>query len=328
MAKPYLQFSTPIIEALGEQDGWTCHNEKHTRFSCARFHFSIFRRSVHSEKIFGEPLDRLAPVSGVKSGVKYITEYTLTVAETIRGVETALIEVGFLQAISTELSQVLGVPKVLEFGSKISTSWQHSYKEQFSKTLETSRTNTRSEKLSYEQTFEFEPESQPKEYLVLPQYYRTQYDLHLTHLDYLQVEYTREWSGLRKRRRKAPKFEQNRPPSNILTLNIPLAGITTWEPYKTVVVRQVEDQIALFSTPAMDPRDITVGPPQAPTPHVTPVLRPSLYHLSNAAFPLKWVKIKGPWTEDDLKAAEMDEALSEKGVWFFQHGPGHKQSRV
>ena len=187
--------------------------------------------------------------------------------------------------------------------------------------METSRTNTRSQKLAHEQTYEFATDAKPKEYMVYPQYFRTYYEIHLTHIDYLYVTYTREWSGLRKRRRKAPKHHGTGRANNVLELNIPLATIGTWEPYKTVTVREVADQLD-FPLLARDPKEITIEPVKRRTPHVVPVLRPSLYHLSNAAFPLKWVKIKGPWTEDDLKAAEMEEMNSERGVWFFQHGPG------
>ena len=119
MAKPYVQFSTPIIDVLGDQQGWDCHDEKHTRFSCTRSHFSVFREPNHSEKLLGEPLDRLAPLSGVKSGVKYTTEYTLTVSETVRDVESSLIEAGFLGSIASELSQTIGVPNTFQLGSKV-----------------------------------------------------------------------------------------------------------------------------------------------------------------------------------------------------------------
>ena len=53
--------------------------------------------------------------------------------------------------------------------------------------------------------------------------------------------------------------------------------------------------------------------------------RPTLYTLSNIAFPLRWIDRKGDWTADDLKRMELDEA--EGTAWWFQHGPGSLKRR-
>jgi hypothetical protein len=52
---------------------------------------------------------------------------------------------------------------------------------------------------------------------------------------------------------------------------------------------------------------------------------PTLYTLSNIAFPLRWIDRKGPWTREELEQIEMEEA--EGSAWWYQYGPGRKQSR-
>jgi hypothetical protein len=47
---------------------------------------------------------------------------------------------------------------------------------------------------------------------------------------------------------------------------------------------------------------------------------PTLYTLSNIAFPLRWVDRKGPWTREELEKIEWEEA--EDSAWWYQYGPG------
>ena len=53
--------------------------------------------------------------------------------------------------------------------------------------------------------------------------------------------------------------------------------------------------------------------------------RPTLYTLSNIAFPLRWIDRKGDWTIDELKQIELDDA--EGSAWWFQHGPGRNKMK-
>jgi hypothetical protein len=52
--------------------------------------------------------------------------------------------------------------------------------------------------------------------------------------------------------------------------------------------------------------------------------QPTLYTLSNLAFPLRWIDRKGPWTREELEQIEWEEA--EGSAWWYQHGPGRKKS--
>jgi hypothetical protein len=48
--------------------------------------------------------------------------------------------------------------------------------------------------------------------------------------------------------------------------------------------------------------------------------QPTLYTLSNIAFPLRWIDRKGPWTREELEQIEWEEA--EGSAWWYQYGPG------
>ena len=51
--------------------------------------------------------------------------------------------------------------------------------------------------------------------------------------------------------------------------------------------------------------------------------RPTLYSLSNIAFPLRWIDRQGLWTKAELEAIEMKDA--EGSGWWFQYGPQEAQ---
>ena len=89
----------------------------------------------------------------------------------------------------------------------------------------------------------------------------------------------------------------------------PLASILSWKLLRSPALELAGEKYETID----DPLEILVEPPRlSVTPFVPPPEKPSLYQLSNAAFPTKWIKRKGPWTEEDLRASEFDEVDGKK----------------
>jgi hypothetical protein len=79
-------------------------------------------------------------------------------------------------------------------------------------------------------------------------------------------------------------------------------------------------------TKVVHPDRITFEELRAPLRLAMPQRReqPTLYTLSNIAFPLRWVDRKGPWTRQELEQIELEEANG--SAWWYSHGPGRKKN--
>jgi len=128
-------------------------------------------------------------------------------------------------------------------------------------------------------------------------------------LDVLEVDYRRGTFGLRKKRRKYPEFieqETRKLRANEIQLDYHVGTFEYWRlvPEQSWMIPKDE-----FRLEVADPLEIR----RRPLTRLAKVcLRskfqvPSLYKLSNATFPLKWIKRSGPWEMEELLAIEEDE---------------------
>ncbi len=320
MPKPSFRFCVPFNETLESEEGWHPGNERRTLFISSRFHFAAFRTlDEDPPTYFGESVDTIVLRKGVKIGTEIATKYTLQTTDTYKTIQNSLVENSMLQSLSSELAAQVGVPNVANSNTKLTAQLQTTLKNQFTKGFEISRTITTSAEVSYKQTFGFDAETEGREALICPTYRQIFFDLHLTHIDYLVVEY-RKWPlSLRKKRKKHPALQTNRRPANLLKMNVPLVCLGAWLLNPSVAVKWKGERFKELE----DPLEITAGPPKLFfTPIVEPPEKPSLYHLANTAFPTRWVKRKGPWTEEDLKQAELNE--SQNSAWWYEYGPGRQ----
>ena len=146
----------------------------------------------------------------------------------------------------------------------------------------------------------------------------------LHYIDYLSVEYKPTALGLRKKKRNLPRPIGGKH-TNRIPINMPLFKLYYWKlesessllytesEYRQLPKVKHPDRITLEELN----EEIRLPLPSKPD-------RPTLYTLSNIAFPLRWIDRKGPWTREELEKIEFDEA--EGSAWWFQYGPGRNKT--
>lgn len=147
--------------------------------------------------------------------------------------------------------------------------------------------------------------------------------VYLHYIDYLFVEYKTTSLGLRKKKKNLPRPIGDEHINRIL-VNAPLFTLYYW---------QIETDSSLLYTDtqykqlprALHPDRVVFAELQEKITNPLPrhPERPTLYTLSNIAFPLRWIDRKGPWTKEELEEIELNEA--EGSAWWFQYGPGRSR---
>ena len=110
---------------------------------------------------------------------------------------------------------------------------------------------------------------------------------------------------------------------NLIPIHMPLFQLVYWnlEPESSLLYTETEYQnLTKVTHPDRVSFHELHEPLRLPMPaRETP---PTLYTLSNIAFPLRWIDRKGPWTREELEQIEWEEA--EGSAWWYQNGPGRK----
>ncbi len=296
--------SIPFAVDLTEEKSWQVVPNQKYEFCTLRLHFLVRQRQVGRDIKHGEII---APVEAPASkgsmwtyGEEIETEFS-RVGETI---EQVLLEEEIIQKEIAELVTKLKAPGLGEASSGLKSEMSKRFKESLTVTSRQQKSVTRRDKVKYEITFHI-PDDTSETYYAVKAYKRVAYDVFLAWVDYLFVRYERRAGGILKKRRKSP--EPTGPNhSNWLKIKKSVAAVEFWMllPEGGVVVpkKKYEEEVT-------DPYDIDIkrlegfsarhmGKPDVPT----------LYQISNAAFPLKWVKRKGAWTEEELRKIEEEES--------------------
>jgi len=147
-------------------------------------------------------------------------------------------------------------------------------------------------------------------------------DVYLHYIDYLFVEYRTTAFGLRKKKRNLPR-PVGTAHINLIPIHMPLFRSFYWklEAESSLLYTETEyqnlpkvvhpDRVTFDALPVGE--TIRLPMPRREE-------QPTLYTLSNIAFPLRWIDRKGPWTREELEQIEMEEA--EGSAWWYQNGPG------
>jgi hypothetical protein len=154
-------------------------------------------------------------------------------------------------------------------------------------------------------------------------YRRYHQDVYLHYIDYLFVEYRKTAFGLRKKKRNLPR-PVGTAHINVIPVHIPLFRMFYWklEDEGSLVYTETEHQTL---QKVAHPDRVTFEALHEPIRLPMPVREetPTLYTLSNIAFPLRWIDRKGPWTREELEQIEMEEAQG--SAWWYQYGPGKRK---
>jgi hypothetical protein len=188
--------------------------------------------------------------------------------------------------------------------------------------VRSSATTSRREKKTFTVRQVIKPGA-PEAQVAVAGYRKHRRDVYLHYIDYLFVDYRRTALGLRRKKQNLPR-PVGTAHINLIPIHMPLFRLTYWnlESESSLLYTETEYQNL---TKVAHPDRVTFEELHKPMRLPMPAREesPTLYTLSNIAFPLRWIDRKGPWTKMELEQAEWNEA--EGSAWWFEYGPGRKK---
>lgn len=311
---PKKNISIPFSVALTSEDAWNKDPERKYCYHIIRSHFLLRQRNIEEPVRRGH---RIAVFENHKNFKQEIVQKITCEHKHVRfkkSISEIFQQEDFFHEYGAILATELSNSGLGKINSEIKEKSQHHLKEAFKSSFTLQDAYTKKVEETYELKYQVDP-LLDETLVAVAMYEKCAYDLYLTWTDYLEVRYVRNLYGVRKKRLKRPKVTSPRHP-NWICHNTPLATIKYWKPlFKSSVVIREKDYVNQVGNPL----DIEICPPEyfikhyAPKPDV-----PSLYQISNIAFPLKWIHREGDWTEEDLKKIEHEER--DQAIWCWQTG--------
>lgn len=298
--------TVPFWADLTTEKNWVQQDDSRNRFGVVRWHFVLKERQLDEKPKYGERLAGLDAPAG--SGAKFTYRRTLEILDLETTIEQTAQDNEMLQSLSAEIRAEAAVPPVGKLSSVLVSQLKQTMKTSFSESFQVSHSTKSGHELTTEVSYDSSGAAQPLAHV--RKFQRNRAVLYLAYIDYLVVDYRRQL-GIRKRRQKSPA-----PHQNVIKINTPVAAIEYWKEYDGIYwvneathVNEVPEPYELEVVDAMGEKSGFVSFPRVHT----------LHRISNAAFPLKWIKRKGAWTEDELIAIEEKEYVEgPEDSWIWQ----------
>lgn len=298
--------TVPFWADLTTEKNWVQSDERKNKFSVVRWHFVLKERQLNEKPKHGERLAGLDAPAG--SGAKFTYKRTLEILDLETTIEQTAQDNEMLRSLSAEIRGEASANPVGKLSSGLITQLKETMKTSFSESFQVSSSTKSGHELTTEVSYDDAGASQPLAHV--RKFQRNRAVLYLAYIDYLVVDYKRQL-GIRKRRQKSPA-----PHRNVLKINVPVAAIEYWKEYDGIYwvneashVNEVPEPYELEIVDAIHEKSGFVSFPRVHT----------LHRLSNAAFPLKWIKRRGTWTEDELMAIEEKEYVEGGEVsWIWK----------
>jgi hypothetical protein len=296
--------SIPYAVDLSEEKSWQVVPNQKYAYCILRLHFLIRQRQASRDTKHGEIIATVEAPASTGSVWTYGEEIETEISRVDETIEQILVEEESIQTEIAELVTKLKVPGFGEASSGLKSEMSKRFKESITVTSRQQKSVTHRDKVKFEIAFHI-PDATSETYYAVKAYKRVAYDIFLSYVDYLFVAYERRLFGILKKRRKSPELT-GRNHTNWVTIKKSIAAIEFWMllPKGGVVLSKKR-----YQEEVKDPFEIEVkrlegfSAKHMPKPDV-----PTLYQLSTAAFPLRWVKRKGPWTEEELRKIEEEES--------------------
>lgn len=301
-----ISFSIPGYLNLTEENGWNKLDNKSTHFFVFRSHFFAKRYPVENKIKKGEIISSIEKPENVlleKSEGIQVEYENIQVEETFKQLSFCK---EFVRELCDELSGNCGAVEI---------GMQTSLKERLSQKYETYLQTIHTVKESVQKTVNVRsifPESMPAKYYYVKSYQRYAMDIILVGIDYLYVNYETSCFGLRKKRKKQPTISGVKK-NNFLKIGRLIESIYYWEQIlDSVTIVSQENYIPQVKHP--DELKIKMWN-KAVNQYMRYDLKPSLYQLANAAFPLKWVNRKTKeWQREELLKLEEEDYKTRFGI--------------
>lgn len=312
--------SIPIAVRLTSENSWHKLDSEQTMFGITRFHFYLEDIAHDGKIVFGEAFGVYTKPKGVK--VKRTDSETTTLERIVshKSIENYLTQREELEELAEEVLANSTLLEVFKFGGTIRDKVSRKLGESFSlgEEISSSLKSTTTEAVTIENEL---PQEFEGTMVSVPAYVRREVHLHLTHVDYLRVHYRRTPFGLRKKAKNEPPVIDFQRHSNRIEVGSHFATALYWQLLpKSCCFLMAKDHQAEVKSPT----EVVICPPQNARPKKIDFPKvPTLYQISRAAFPKKWIWRKSEnraWTEEELMALELDEVRHKPG-WWQKYGP-------
>jgi hypothetical protein len=315
-----MQVSIPYSVDLTRESEWNRHPEHDHLYWVIRTHFKLRERQVDDVARMGNRLMIVESPAGVHQ--EYVRSLTteLTSVQLHESFAQRMYQDESMQCFASSLATGLGTHFGGRLAAEVKSECSRTLTETFQESYRHQAVVTQRVQETYDMRYTVKP-SMTERLVGVAMYQRYAIDIKLTWVDYLEVVYRRTTLGLRKKRVKTPPVT-NRVHPNWEKFNLPLATVYYWKPLPQSAVIMPARQ---YRNEVDDPESVDICPPASTRQTVCPKPDvPTLYQVSNAAFPLRWIERRGDWTEDELKRIEDEEA--KQTAWWWEYGPGRTDS--
>lgn len=314
------RLNIPYSVDLTDDSAWSKLEEQDYIYFIVRFHLYIHEYQSEKTTYPGEILASFHTAEKSETETISALEKEHTVTDITETISSQLLSEELLTEVAATINGNLDL-LTYQFSGEARSALSHRVHSSVQTSLKSARTVTTKRQERFEIHQKVHAGSDEKIHAVAC-YKPMAWDIYLHYIDYLVVEYRTTFFGLRKKKRNLPRPIGNRH-VNRIKMNLPLAGINYWELLPKSSFLFSESQYQAEKTVSPDEigfRDELEPISLALPPHPE---RPTLYTLSNIAFPYRWIDRDGPWTREELIKIEWDEA--EGSGWWFRHGPGRSK---
>jgi hypothetical protein len=313
-----IKLTVPFAENLTKEAGWI-QLDRYLYF-IARFHLQIEQNQMRDFAV-GDILRTYRTTQHAETEVEKVFEEEVTTVDLKETTRSAALSNDLSQKVTATIAGAARSP-FYEVSGNIGALLEQTIRSSASESVRSSATISRRERKSFTVRQAIKPGATESQ-LAVAGYRKYRRDVYLHYIDYLFVEYRRTAFGLRRKKRNLPR-PVGTAHTNLIPIHIPLFRLFYWnlEPESSLLYTETEYQNL---TRIAHPDRVTFEEldEQIRLPMPAREEPPTLYTLSNIAFPLRWIDRKGPWTREELEKIELEEANG--SAWWYQYGPGRKK---
>ncbi len=314
-----LKLTIPFPEELTWEAGWI-QLDKYLYF-IPRFHLYIEQNQAN-ELAFGDILRTYHTTPFSETEVVQSFEEEITIVDLRETTRSATFSDDLRRQITGTIAGAAKSP-FYEVSAQVGTALERTIRSSLGASIRSSDTISRRERKTFTVSQRIKSGAKGLQ-LAVAGYRKYNQNVFLHYIDYLFVEFASTTFGLRKKKRNLPR-PIGVTHTNRIAINMPLFRLSYWnlETESSLLYTEAEYQVLSKVTHPdrvmFEELQENIFLPLSARPR-----RPTLYTLSNIAFPLRWVDRKGPWTREELEKTELEEA--EGSAWWYQSGPGRKKA--
>jgi hypothetical protein len=315
-----IKLTIPFGEDLTKEAGWI-QLDRYLYF-IARFHLQIEENQTRDFAV-GDILRTYRTTPHSETEVEKVFEQEVTTVDLRETTRSAALSNDLTRKIAATIAAAARSP-FYEVSANIGSALEQTIRSGVTESIRSSDTVSRRERKSFTVRQTIKPGAAELQFAVAG-YRKYRRDVYLHYIDYLFVEYRRTAFGLRRKKRNLPR-PVGAAHINLIPVHIPLFRLSYWKLEAESSLLYTESEYQNL-TKVAHPDRVTFEELREPIRLPMPAREepPTLYTLSNIAFPLRWIDREGPWTREELEQIEMEEAQG--SAWWYQYGPGRGNSK-